>query len=228
MQILLQLGLLLPDTSHIIGERLVDTVIGVAIATVFSFVLPNWEYRSLPRLVRGVLKASRAYIESGHELLQTRQESDFLYRLRRKQFMDSLAALSAALLRMQDEPVSKRRAAAEISQFILQNYLVGAQMAAIRLLLRNHTEKMPRELVTAWLEQSFGQTRRMLEQAGHAFDKGAEAQAEPAPLTKPEARTVDWSGWLPLLRRTRLLQSDARQLVRQAGAIGQALRQGAA
>jgi len=41
MQILLQISLLLPESSHVVGERLVDTVLGALIATVFSFVLPN-------------------------------------------------------------------------------------------------------------------------------------------------------------------------------------------
>jgi uncharacterized membrane protein YccC len=224
MQALLQIALLLPDSSHLVSERLVDTLVGTVIATLFSFVLPNWEYRSLPRLLRNVLQASTAYIGASRDLLQGRAENDYVYRLRRKQFMDSLAALSAALIRMQDEPASKRRAVEEINQFILQNYLVGAQIAAIRLLLRNHADELPREAVNAWLEQTCDQACRTLEEARRALDSG---MAEPAVAREaaPAAAATGWSGWMPLQRRTRLLQADTRQVAQQAGAIARALQQ---
>ena len=69
MQILLQISLLLHTTEHVIGERIIDTFIGVAIASFFSFVLPSWEYRALPQLVANVLSADRRYIEASCELL---------------------------------------------------------------------------------------------------------------------------------------------------------------
>ena len=223
MQILLQISLLLPESSHVIGERLIDTVLGAAIATVFSFVLPNWEYRSLPRLLRGVLQASSAYLAASRSLLQEHAENDFVYRLRRKQFMDSLAALSAALLRMQDEPASKRRAVEEIHQFVLKNYLVASQIAAIRLLLRNHAEALPRDAVSRWLQQACDQACRRLAQARQALDAGPLPDVTEPPVTDAEASDA-WPGWQPLQRRTRLLDADVRQIALQAGMIAQALK----
>lgn len=222
MQILLQMSLLLPDSTHVVSERLLDTLIGAAIATLCSFVLPSWEYRSLPRLLRNVLQAAVAYIGAARELLQARAESDFVYRLRRKQFTDHLAALSAALLRMQDEPASKQRAVEEINQFILQNHLVAAQIAAVRLLLRNHADDLPRDTVNAWLEQACDQACATLNAARTALDTGV----TPA-LTVDEVPEshAGWAGWPPLQRRTRLLLSDARKVGVQAAAIAKALRQ---
>ena len=222
MQILLQMSLLLPDSSHVVGERLLDTLIGAAIATLFSFVLPSWEYRALPRLLRNVLQAGVAYIAAARDLLQARVENDFVYRLRRKQFTDHLAALSAALMRMQDEPPSKRRAVEEINQFILQNYLVAAQVAAIRLLLRNHAESLPRETVNAWLEDACDQASRTLQQASAALDSG---DAPPLPVPENMEAHGGWPGWTPLKRRTGLLLADARKVGLQAAAIARALRQ---
>ena len=224
LQALLQIALLLPNSSHVVSERLVDTVVGTAIASLFSFVLPNWEYRSLPRLLRNVLQASAAYIRASRDLLQGQAENDFVYRLRRKQFMDSLAALSAALMRMQDEPASKRRAVEEINQFILQNYLVAAQIAAIRLLLRNHADELPQEAVNAWLGQACDQACRALEEARRALDSGM-AQPAASGEAAPAEAAGGWSGWLPLQRRTGLLQADARQVALQAGAVARALKQ---
>ncbi len=222
MQILLQMSLLLPGSSHVVGERLLDTLIGAAIATLFSFVLPSWEYRALPRLLRNVLQAGVAYIAAARDLLQARVENDFVYRLRRKQFTDHLAALSAALMRMQDEPPSKRRAVEEINQFILQNYLVAAQVAAIRLLLRNHAESLPRETVNAWLEDACDQASRTLQQASAALDSG---DAPSVLVVESVDAHGGWPGWAPLKRRTGLLLADARKVGLQAAAIARALRQ---
>ena len=222
MQILLQMSLLLPGSSHVVGERLLDTLIGAAIATLFSFVLPSWEYRSLPRLLRNVLQAGVGYIGAARELLQVRAESDFVYRLRRKQFTDHLAALSAALLRMQDEPASKQRAVEEINQFILQNYLVAAQIAAIRLLLRNHADELPRDTVNAWLDQACDQACATLNAAHGALDSGIVPALAVGENSEAHA---GWPGWPPLQRRTTLLLSDAHKVGVQAAAIARALRQ---
>jgi uncharacterized membrane protein YccC len=222
MQILLQISLLLPGSTHVVSERLLDTLVGAVIATLCSFVLPSWEYRSLPRLLRNVLQAGVAYIGAARELLQERVESDFVYRLRRKQFTDHLAALSSSLMRMQDEPPSKQRAVEEINQFILQNYLVAAQLAAMRLLLRNHAESLPRETVNAWLEQTCDQAARTLEQASAALDSGI----VPVLATAAGVETHGgWPGWMPLQRRTGMLLSEVGKVALQAAAIARALRQ---
>ncbi|MFD2272533.1 FUSC family protein [Undibacterium arcticum] len=84
MQILLQINLMIPNSTGVIGERLLDTLIGAVIATAFSFVLPSWEYRALPRLIKSVLQANRRYIEATRDLLQSGGRDDLLYRLCRK------------------------------------------------------------------------------------------------------------------------------------------------
>jgi uncharacterized membrane protein YccC len=216
MQVLLQISLLVPGSSHVVGERLIDTLIGAGIATLFSHVFPSWEYRALPQRINDVLKAGGGYIGAARELLQGRAEDDFVYRLRRKQFTDSLSALSSALLRMQDEPASKRRAEDAIMQFILQNYLVAAQMAAIRLLLRNHAEDLPRDAVNAWLQGVCDTTTTVLETALNTREAAVPAAPE---STEAVETATAWSGWKPLQRRTRLLLADARAVAQQAAGI---------
>jgi hypothetical protein len=200
----------------VVSERLIDTLIGAGIATLFSHVFPSWEYRALPQRINDVLKAGVAYVGAARELLQGRAEDDFVYRLRRKQFTDSLSALSSALLRMQDEPASKRRAEDAIMGFILQNYLVAAQMAAIRLLLRNHEEDLPREAVNAWLQRACDATTQQLEAALRT--QAATPAAAPDATDIAEVASA-WSGWKPLQRRTRLLLADARAAAQQAAGI---------
>lgn len=225
MQILLQINLLSPGGGHVIGERLLDTFIGAAIATLFSFVLPSWEYRAMPRLIVSVLTASQRYLDASGDLLGSKVPHDFVYRISRKRFMDSLAGLNAALVRMLDEPVRQQHAAEKINAFIVQNYLVVAHVAAIRLLLARHASAMPQAPLQALLDATWRKVAQLLGQAQSSFTlpdpSAAPAQALPeAPLADP-AKDVAW----PRLQRSLLmLQEDTAKLASQSVALGQALR----
>jgi uncharacterized membrane protein YccC len=208
MQALLLIGLTVPHGASAIGERLLDTLLGTLIATFFSYVLPSWEYQDLPRLVDEVLDANRKYVDAAAALLLGRAGDDFRYRVSRKQFMDSLATLSAALGRMLDEPAAKQRAPAELNRFTVQNYLLVAHMAALRLLLQRYAENMPRAEVEAALGRAFAAVRTSL---GSAPPTAGAAPAQPMGRR-------GWPGWAPLQRRLRhaaqVLQQDAAQVAR--------------
>lgn len=231
MQILLQITLLTHGTGHAIGERLIDTFIGVAIATFFSFVLPSWEYRALPQLVQNVLAANQRYIEASCELLLGKVKDDFFYRLCRKGLFDSLAGLNSALVRMLDEPASKHRAVTDIHLFTVQNYLIVAHVAALRILLRRHALDMPKPQVDAQIQNacsgiwiSLGELQKRLnEMLPQTTGLAAEtAIAAPLDVGTPSA---GWSGWLLLQRRLGLLRADADVITRRGLMIGQALSQ---
>ncbi|HEX8957813.1 MAG TPA: FUSC family membrane protein [Burkholderiaceae bacterium] len=232
MQILLQITLLTHGTGHAIGERLIDTVIGVAIATFFAFVLPSWEYRALPQLMQNVLGTNRRYIEASCELLLGKVKDDFFYRLCRKGLFDSLAGLNSALVRMLDEPASKQRAVQDIHLFTVQNYLIVAHVAALRILLRRHALNMPRPQVEAQIQNAcsgvwiaLGELQKrlteMLPQAGTQVAAGT-GIAAPLDVGTPAAA---WSGWLLLQRRLGLLRADADVIMQRGLLIGQALAQ---
>ena len=214
IQILLIIGLTVPHGGSAIGERLLDTLLGMLIATFFSYVLPSWEYQNLPRLVDAVLAANRKYIGSAADLLLGRASDDFRYRISRKGFMDSLATLSAALGRMLDEPAAKQRAPAELTRFTVQNYLLVAHMAALRLLMQRYSEGMPRAAVAAAIDGALARVRSSLESAPEATSADSDS------LTTP---VEQWPGWAPLQRRLRLLQLDADQVALANQAIGAAL-----
>ncbi len=234
-QALLQIHLIAPAGGQVIAERLLDTVVGAAIATLFSFVLPSWEYRTLPRLMRSVLRANQSYIAASRDLLQGKTKGDYVYRLARKRFMESLAGLSSGLVRMLDEPQSKQRAVEEINEFVVQNYLVVAHVAAIRLLMRHHMDNVPEEAVNRILQRTTDAVDARLAQAQTAFGgtPGTQPASALAPTdetdpTAPVAATVksshvDWSGWSRLVRRTGLLEADVGKIAARSEAIVRAL-----
>jgi uncharacterized membrane protein YccC len=127
--------------------------------------------------------------------------------------MDSLANLSAALGRMLDEPTAQQRAPAELNRFTVQNYLLMAHMAALRLLLQRYADDMPRAEVDKALEDAFAKVKSTLGAA--------------PPVDEPSSgRTVwiaAWPGWAPLQRRLRLLQQDAAQVALSGAAINDVL-----
>ena len=219
LMILLQMHLVAPSNPNLVSERLIDTLIGAFVATVFSFVLANWEYQSLPRLVRQVLNVNLSYMQASFELLQGKCFDDFAYRIERKRLMDSLAALSSALVRMLDEPASKQRAVEDINLFIVQNYLLVAHVAALRSILGRHASQLPVAPVNALLSHSHTQVCLTLSRALDQLDNKAAISAPLAAPAAPPVSEVDWSGWPLVKRRIRLLQADADKIVVHSAAI---------
>ncbi|APA66545.1 FUSC family protein [Janthinobacterium sp. 1_2014MBL_MicDiv] len=219
LMILLQMHLVAPSNPNLVSERLIDTLIGAAVATVFSFVLANWEYQSLPRLVRQVLNVNLSYMQTSFELLQGKCFDDFAYRIKRKRLMDSLAALSSALVRMLDEPASKQRAVEDINLFIVQNYLLVAHVAALRSILGRHASQLPVAPVNALLSHSHTQVCLTLSRALDQLDDKAAISAPLAAPPAPPVSDVAWSGWPLVQRRIRLLQADADKIVIHSAAI---------
>ncbi|MED5615383.1 FUSC family protein [Janthinobacterium sp. P210005] len=219
LMILLQMHLVAPSNPNLVSERLIDTLIGAAVATVFSFVLANWEYQSLPRLVRQVLNVNVSYMQASFALLQGKCFDDFAYRIERKRLMDSLAALSSALVRMLDEPASKQRAVEDINLFIVQNYLLVAHVAALRSILGRHASQLPVAPVNALLGHSHTQVCLTLSRALEQLDNKAAISAPLAAPAAPPVSDVTWSGWPLVQRRIRLLQADADKIVIHSAAI---------
>lgn len=219
LMILLQMHLVAPSNPNLVSERLIDTLIGAAVASVFSFVLANWEYQSLPRLVRQVLNVNLSYMQASFALLQGKCFDDFAYRIERKRLMDSLAALSSALVRMLDEPASKQRAVEDINLFIVQNYLLVAHVAALRSILGRHASQLPVAPVNALLSHSHTQVCLTLSRALEQLDNKAAISAPLAAPAAPPVSDVAWSGWPLVKRRIRLLQADADKIVVHSAAI---------
>jgi uncharacterized membrane protein YccC len=219
IMILLQMHLIAPGNHDLIMERLIDTFIGAAVATAFSFVLASWEYQTLPGLIREVLDVNLRYMRASFDLLQGKGKDDFAYRIERKRLMDSLASLSSALVRMLDEPARMRRAVEDINLFIVQNYLLVAHVAALRAILRRHTKELPTAPVNAMLSESHDQVVRILTRALAPQGKAAMTMAAPAAAPSTDEASVPWSGWPLVQRRIRLLQADAVKIIVHSEAI---------
>jgi uncharacterized membrane protein YccC len=154
---LLSLHFLAPESAAVFYERIFDTLIGATLAWLFSFLLPSWERRNVPKLVSAMLKADRDY--AAQALLRVR--SDQVYRLARKRAHDATANLATTVRRLADEPRLDRRALAALQDLLAANYLLASDLASMRVLFRLRAK----ELEPAPTDAQLDSARRDVEQA---------------------------------------------------------------
>lgn len=128
---LLLLHLLSPNAHPLFMERILDTLVGAAISYVFSFLLPSWERRDLPRMIKSLLAADS---EFARQALTSRSVDQF-HRLARKRVLDAVGAMSSAARRLADEPNSNARVLASLNELLGANYLLASDLASVQRLL---------------------------------------------------------------------------------------------
>jgi uncharacterized membrane protein YccC len=129
MMALVSLHLAEPDFPSPMLARLTDTLIGAAIAHLFSFVLPTWEIREAPKIARRLKDRAARFADAALRA----DASDQDYRLARKDFMEALAALSDSAARMGGEPRAARRALDEMTAMVIAAGAAAAHISAARL-----------------------------------------------------------------------------------------------
>jgi uncharacterized membrane protein YccC len=135
---LLQLQLMAPAAHPLFLERMLDTLIGAGLAWGFSYVLPSWERRRIPRLVAKLVAADRAYADAA----LSRALADQSTRLARKQAHDAAANLSMTVRRLADEPQLDRRALVALNELLAANYLLASDLASMRVLFRLRKDEL--------------------------------------------------------------------------------------
>ncbi|HRK86575.1 MAG TPA: FUSC family membrane protein [Alcaligenes faecalis] len=158
--------------SFIIGERLVDTLIGCAIAMAASYLLPSWEANAMTSLARAALAANQEFWHTGLEFarlsrlhnqgVKERQDSapaqtdaqrdqldlelmeaDTAWQVANKNVHIAFSNFASAFYRMMDEPVSRQRNVSLLNNLLIQNHVLASQISAAVPLLANLTEVPP-------------------------------------------------------------------------------------
>ena len=101
---------LIGDGFVLIWPRLLDTLIGCAIAAAASFlILPDWRGRQLHLVMAGVVDAHARYLGEVLEQYRSGMRDDLPYRIARRDMHNAEAALSVALSNRLREPGRYRR-----------------------------------------------------------------------------------------------------------------------
>ncbi len=114
------------------GERLIDTLLGGAIALASGYLLfPNWESHQISSLLRDVVEANTRYVQLLHDGLSGRRISVVDYKLARKEVYVTSANLAAAFQRMVSEPKHKQRNEKAIYRLVVLNHILSANVATV-------------------------------------------------------------------------------------------------
>ncbi len=134
-----------PSPAFDVAERIADTLIGVAIAWGFSYVLPSWERSQLPAMVARTLaaQARHARVALGLGQLQAVDgEPEVEWRLARREAYDSLSALVQATQRSLAEPRAVRPPLEPLARLLAHSYQLQAQLTAVKTMLLLHREQL--------------------------------------------------------------------------------------
>lgn len=128
---------------NIVQERIIDTLIGSAIAITASYlILPNWEAEQIQKFMREMLEANAAYLQKLADALAGRKVGTEEYKLARKQVYVNSANLAAAFQRMQSEPKGKRKNSKEVQKFVVLNHILSSYVANLATALLNREPQM--------------------------------------------------------------------------------------
>jgi uncharacterized membrane protein YccC len=208
---LLQAHHLEPEAGFSIVERLADTLLGAGLAWAFSYVLPSWERRSLPRTVGRALKALREYAQ---QALQPGAAAGVPQRLARLQAYDALGTLAAALQRSVPEPGHVRLPLDELAQLLDHAHRLMAHLSVVRMMLVQRAEGLRSEEAASALQSADASLQAQLTLAS------APAAEPPAPglLSLPEEPPAEEP--LPWLqRRLQVTVHDGYRVGRAARAL---------
>ncbi|HEY0356623.1 MAG TPA: FUSC family membrane protein [Flavisolibacter sp.] len=167
--------------SEVVTERVLDTVIGCAIAFSASyFLFPTWESEQIHSRLKNMLKANAAYLKKISEGLAGKNISLLDYKLVRKEVYVSSANLSAAFQRMLSEPKAKQKSSKLIHQFVVLNHLLFSNIATVAIALLS---KEPR-VHPQQLQLSAGRSISLLEKS--IAELGDELHVEKEKKHKPD------------------------------------------
>ncbi|WNB18679.1 FUSC family protein [Marivirga arenosa] len=129
-----------PDAFEVIQYRVVDTIIGAAIAFGAGTLLwPTWESESIQNTILKVLRANRKYLA---QIDRYYHENSGLtdYKLARKEAFLEMGNLNAAFQRLSQEPKSQQHHVGKINEIVSINQTLLAAMASLGTYLINHKE----------------------------------------------------------------------------------------
>lgn len=204
---LVSLHLIDPSHATPILARIADTIIGAALAQVFSHVLPRWEYNEAPRLAARLQADIAAFARVALEASASAQE----YRLARKSMVEAIAALSDSAGRMGGEPQTVRRGLNEMADMLIAGYVLAAHISATRLFARERRGAADFATVPPRLRQTSEWLIALLSDRSPSADATAPEAVAPATGDELDAE-------LPRLRKAALALIAAAAVYRRAAA----------
>lgn len=130
--ILILFSFLEMNTLSVLGERIIDTLIGSGLAFVSSYIiLPNWESTHVQGTMRKLLIANYGYIAQALKIIAGQPLSITDYKLARKEVYIATANMGSAFQRMITEPKNKQQDAREMNRFVVFNHIFSSYSVTV-------------------------------------------------------------------------------------------------
>ncbi|WP_434027009.1 YccS family putative transporter [[Pseudomonas] boreopolis] len=204
---------LIGDGFVLIWPRLVDTLIGCAIAAAASFlILPDWQGRRLNVVMSTVLAACARYLAQVLEQYRSGMRDDLPYRIARRDMHNADAALSAALSNMLREPGRYRRNLDAGFRFLaLSSTLLGYLSA-----LGAHRAELAEDATGGAVAEAGSYLQRMFGNIAQALSQRQELPVgnEPAELALAERLEAAPAGEAALPAKQQLVNTQLALMLR--------------
>ena len=115
-----------------LGDRVIDTMIGSAIAWLVAiFILPVWEHEQIDQEVSKAISANRIYFDTVAQSFLGKPADATTFKLHRKDAFVALANLSDTFQRMLSEPKNRQVKMAHYHQFVATNHTLTSYIASL-------------------------------------------------------------------------------------------------
>jgi len=139
MYVVLIYGLLVPNNNQIVEYRILDTVVGAALAFMANyFFWPSWESMSMSLYVRKSIEANRNYLKEISIFYNNKGEVTPSYRVSRKNAFIEIGNLMASFQRMAQEPKSKQKQIQQLYKLVELNHTLLSASASLGTYIQTH------------------------------------------------------------------------------------------
>lgn len=132
-------SMLNPNIMSVIQYRVVDTVLGAALAfTASYFFWPTWEYKSVPLFIKKAIEANRVYLNEISILYNKKDGQTLNYKLARKSAFIEIGNLMSSYQRLTQDPKSKQKQQQQVYKLAVLNHTLLSSLASLGTYIQSH------------------------------------------------------------------------------------------
>lgn len=132
-------GMLTPNIQDVIQYRILDTLVGAALAFLANYFLwPSWEFLNVRLFLEKSIAANRNYLSEISIFYNKKGEVTTSYKLSRKQAFIEIGNLMTSFQRMTQEPKSKQKQLPQVYKLVELNHTLLSASASLGTYVQTH------------------------------------------------------------------------------------------
>jgi uncharacterized membrane protein (TIGR01666 family) len=132
-------GILTPNIIDVVQYRILDTVVGSALAFLANhFLWPSWEFLNIPSHIEKSIIANQNYLKEISLFYNKKGTISTSYRIARKNAFIEIGNLMASFQRMVQEPKSKQKQLPQVYKLAVLNHSLLSSSASLGTYIQSH------------------------------------------------------------------------------------------